>query len=190
MIVTPERLYGEQDNKAMVSLMDPDGKGEWSVRYLWIQHTEDNDTFYNNYFDPSLSQAGMNVRKRTADLKSDWAAHNQIFFDSADNGNLVWRVKVGNPNSKSIDYIEVWRNVEILEQHFGASPTTPNWNNDARKSFHRNLFEAGFDIRSWIPYNTISKELAIEYYKKFVEQYKQKEHCIINTQWKKELNPL
>lgn len=190
MIVIPTRLYGNQDNKQMESLIDPDGKHGWAVRYLWIQHTEDNNAFYNNYFDPSLSQAGMNVRKRTADLKSDWDAHNQIFFDSAANGDLVWRVKVGNPVSKSIDYVEVWKSVEVLEQHFGDNPTTPGWGSDVRSSFHRNLFEAGFDIRSWTPYNTISKELAAEYYRKFIEQYKNKDHCIINTQWNRELNPL
>lgn len=190
MIVTPSRLHGEPDGKQMESLINPDNKSGWVVRYLWITHTVDNDSFYNNYFDPSLKQAGMNVRTRTADLKSDWEAHNQIFFDSAKNGDLVWRIKVGNPSSKSIDYVEVWRSLEVLEQHFGDNPTTPGWGNEVRVDFHRSLFEAGFDVRSWIPYNSISKELAATYYKKFIEQYKNKDHCIINTQWNRDLNPL
>jgi len=182
MIVIPHRLYGQQDNKQMSTLVNPDGNSTWAVRYLWIQHLDDNTTFYNNYFDPDLSKAGMNVRKQTANLKSDWLAHNQIFFDSAANGDLVWRVKIGNPTSCSIDYIEVWRSVDVLEHYFGDSPKTSNL-------FHSSLYEAGFDIRTWYPYNTISKELALEYYSKFVAKHDNKDQCIINTPWNKLLNP-
>jgi len=137
----------------------------------------------------------MNVRKQTANLKNDWDAHNQIFFDSATNGNLVWRVKIGNPISRSIDYIEVWRSLDIVEQYFGNTPTikinnSTEWHEESRNSFHQQLFESGFDIRAWYPYNTISKELALVYYNKFVEQHKNKNQCIINTPWNKELNPL
>ena len=195
MIITPFKHYGEQDKKIMTPLIEPDNMGPWALRYLWVQHNQDNDKFYNNYFDPELSQAGMNIRKQTSDLKSEWTAHNQIFFDSAANGNLVWRVKVGNPIDKSIDYIEIWRTHEIVKNYFGYAPNNtstdnPEWQATDRKEFNRNLYEAGFDIRSWRPYATISKELAIDYYKKFVEQHKNKDRCIINTPWNRELNPL
>lgn len=195
MIVIPYRHYSEQDNKQMASLIAPDNIGPWAVRYLWIQHTQDNEKFYKNYFDPQLSQTGMNVRKQTANLKSDWAAHNQIFYDSAANGNLVWRVKIGNPKNQSIDYIEIWRSPEIAGKYFGEAPEEKinkevDWDTNARTTFNQNLYEAGFDIRSWRPYQSISKELATEYYKEFVNQHKNKQQCIINTPWNKELNPL
>jgi hypothetical protein len=191
MIVTPFRNYGPQDDQQMTALVDADNIGTWAVRYLWIQHTEDNNKFYTNYFNPALTSPGMNVRKQTAELKTDWSAHNQIFFDSAANGDLVWRVKVGNPVSHSIDYIEVWRNTEILEQHFGDTPVNKDtWPATNRISFHQRLFEAGFDIRVLYPYVNISKELAVEYYNKFVAQHKNKDQCIINTPWNRELNPV
>lgn len=187
MLVTPHRLSDPQDQKLMESLITPDNQGPWAVRYLWIQHVEDNDTFYSNYFDPNLSQAGMNVRKTTADLTDEWRAHNQIFYDSAENGDLVWRVKVGNPKTQSIDYIEVWRNLDILNRHFGENIS---WGNVNISEFNNKLLESGFDIRTWYPFNTISKIQAMSYYKMFVEQWRQQKHCIINTPWKKDINPL
>jgi hypothetical protein len=195
MILIPFRHYGGQDGKPMTSLIDPDNTGPWAVRYMWIQHLKDNKKFYSNYFDPAMNQAGMNVRKQTIHLKSDWAAHNQIFYDSVANGNLVWRVKIRNQSSHSIDYIEIWRDSKIIEKYFGDTPTEKinldiEWRLDARTNFNQYLYEAGFDIRSWKPYQTISKEFATEYYKNFVEQYKNKQQCIINTPWNKELNPL
>jgi hypothetical protein len=189
MNVIPRRNYGAEDLQEMTSLIDPDDQGIWAVRYLWIQHTQDNNKFYNNYFDPALAQTGMNVRKQTANLKNDWTAHNQIFHDSAANGDLVWRVKIGNPTSRSIDYIEIWRSVKTVEQHFGDNPNQ-TWPKDNRKSFNQQLFEAGFEIRSWYPYRTISNKLAIDYYNKFVDQHKNKQHCIINTPWRKDINPV
>jgi hypothetical protein len=195
MIVIPRRNYGGQDDKEMHTLIDTDQEGPWAIRYLWIQHTKDNEKFYNNYFDPALAQTGMNVRKQTANLKQDWAAHNQIFFDSAANGNLVWRVKVGNPICKSIDYVEIWRSADIIKQFFSPQPTTQisegvEWHAESRKNFNKELFDNGFDIRSWVPYNTISKIQAMRYYQQFVEQWRNKDRCIINTPWNRDLNPL
>ena len=195
MIVIPRRNYGEQDSKEMHTLIDADQEGPWAIRYLWIQHTQNNDKFYNNYFDPALSQTGMNVRKQTANLKQDWTAHNQIFYDSTANGNLVWRVKVGNPISKSIDYVEIWRSADIIKQFFSPQPTTQisegiEWHAESRKNFNKELFDNGFDIRSWVPYNTISKIQAMRYYQQFVDQWRNKDHCIINTPWNRDLNPL
>lgn len=195
MMIVPFRHCGEQDGKQMASLIDPNNTGPWAVRYLWIQHTQDNEQFYNNYFNPVLNQTGINVRKQTANLKSDWQAHNQIFYDSAANGNLVWRVKIGNPKSHSIDYIEIWRSSEIASNYFGEAPSEKinndiEWRTSERETFNQNLYNAGFDIRSWRPYQTISKKLATEYYKVFVEQYKNNQQCIINTPWNRELNPL
>lgn len=174
----------------MKPLIIPDRKGPWAVRYLSVTHRFDNDSFYNNYFSPTLKEAGMNIRKQTADLKTDWSAHNQIFYDSAADGNLVWRVKVGNKETQSIDYVEVWRSVAVLNQYFGEQTTLPNWTSESRKMFTEQLFESGFiiaDLQEFVP---ISKNQAIEYYRTFVAKWKAKDDCIINTPWNKELNPL
>lgn len=174
----------------MNMLIVPDNKGPWAVRYLSVQHRFDNDSFYNNYFSPDLKEAGMNIRKQTASLTTDWSAHNQIFYDSASNGNLVWRVKVGNKNLRSIDYVEVWRSADILTEYFGEETSIPNWTTDSRKEFKKQLFESGFQITELGSFPLISKTQAIEYYRVFVDKWKSKDQCIINTPWNKELNPL
>jgi hypothetical protein len=194
MIVIPHKYSAEQDNQEMTSLIDPDHTGPWAIRYLWIRNLNDNDAFYNNYFDPELAQSGLNIRKQSAELKNDWDAHNQIFFDSAKNGNLVWRIKVGNPINKSIDYIEIWRSQDIVKSYFGRSPTVAinnniTWTNNSRVSFLEQLRGKGFDIREWTEFPTISKIQAMRYYKKFVDQWENKDRCIINTPWSRELNP-
>jgi hypothetical protein len=132
----------------------------------------------------------MNIRKQTADLKTDWSAHNQIFYDSAADGNLVWRVKVGNKETRSIDYVEVWRSVNVLNQYFGKQTDMPNWTTASRKTFNEQLFESGFIISDLQEFPLISKKQAIEYYRIFVDKWKSKDDCIINTPWNKELNPL
>lgn len=195
MIVTPYRNYGQQDNKEMIPLIEPDGKGPWAIRYLWIQHTTNNDDFFDNYFNEG-NKTGLNVRKQTTHLATDWSKHNEIFNRSGQNGDLVWRIKIGNHESRSIDYIEVWKDVDVLINYFdfgrGGSKVndTTTWEDDSRKGFAQQLYEIGFDLRVWLPYQLISKEQAADYWKIFVERYKNKEQCIINTRWNKELNPL
>jgi len=193
MLTVPQRNFGEQDDRSMFSLIEPDNEGPWAVRYLWIQHLEDNNNFYQNYFSQG-NQQGYNVRKQTSHLKSDWDRHNQIFFNSAENGDLVWRVKIANKTSQSIDYIEIWRTRELLDRYFGDQDTDINndriWTRDSRKSFAKNLYDTGFDIRYWFPYPLIGKKCAMNAYKHFVDRSKNRDGCIINTPWKRELNPL
>lgn len=174
----------------MKMLITPDNIGPWAVRYLSVKHRVDNSSFYNNYFSSTLKEAGMNIRKQTADLKTDWSAHNQIFYDSAADGNLVWRVKVGNKETQSIDYIEVWRNADILNYYFGDQPNTPSWSTDKRKTFLEQLFESGFNITELHEFPLISKRHAMKYYKMFIDQWRAKDQCIINTPWNENLNPL
>lgn len=174
----------------MNTLIAPDNIGPWAVRYLSVKHRFDNESFYNNYFSPTLKESGMNIRKQTADLKTDWSAHNQIFYDSAADGNLVWRVKVGNKETRSIDYVEVWRSVDILNRYFGEQTNMPNWTTTSRTDFSKQLFEAGFNIIELESFPLISKAQAVEYYRMFVNKWKVKDDCIINTPWNKELNPL
>ena len=195
MITTPHLYSAEQDNKEMTALITPDNIGPWAVRYLWIKNLNDNDTFYNNYFDPTLTKPGLNIRKQTTDLSGDWAAHNQIFIDSAQNGNLIWRVKIGNPVEKSIDYIEIWRSQDIVKTYFGNSPDVKinddiTWTNPNRTNFLNQLRDKGFEIREWNEFPLISKKQAMLTYKEFVNLWYNKDKCIINTPWNKELNPL
>jgi hypothetical protein len=195
MIVTPHLYSAEQDNKEMTALIAPDNFGPWAIRYLWIKNLNDNDTFYNNYFDPNLTKSGLNIRKQTTDLSDDWTAHNQIFFDSAQNGNLIWRVKIGNPVEKSIDYIEIWRSQDIVKTYFGNSPDVKinddiTWTNPNRTNFLNQLRDKGFEIREWDEFPLISKKQAMLTYKDFVNLWYNKDKCIINTPWNKELNPL
>lgn len=189
----PKRNFGEQDQKPMMCLIDPDNNGPWAVRYLWIQHLHNNETFFNNYFSGG-NQKGLNVRKNTEHLKNDWKAHNLIFDESAKNGNLVYRIKIGNELSKSIDYIEIWRSKKILLSYFGYDDIKLNdeleWQRTDRKQFAEKLFESGFDIRYWSPYPEISKIKALQYYKIFVEKFKSKQNCIINTPYSPDINPL
>jgi hypothetical protein len=195
-LIIPKRNYGGRDDQKFHPLISPDDdKTGWAVRYLWIQHRHNNDTFYENYFDPEKKQTGMNVRKQTAELQKDWTAHNQIFHDSHKNGNLVWRLKVGNPISRSIDYIEIWRNADIITQYFSPKPITQiseniSWPKEERLNFNKELYDAGFDIRSWVPYRNISKIHAMKTYKKFIDLYESGSgNIIFNSWWKRELNP-
>jgi hypothetical protein len=193
MELIPYKNFGDQDDQKMHSLIEPDSEGPWAVRYLWIQHRYENDKFFENYFSAG-NQTGLNIRKQTTHLKSDWDRHNKIFYDSAENGNLVWRVKVGNRLSKSIDYIEIWKSKNILTNYFGNRDVDiddqTTWKIETRKKFGEHLYDTGFDIRAWLPYPLISKKLAMQTYVKFIDRYKNQDMCIINTPWKRELNPL
>lgn len=191
MKVIPYRNFGEQDHKEMFGLIIPDDQGPFALRYLWIQHRHDNENFVENYFNQG-NQVGYNVRKQTAHLQQHWSYHNKIFETSAFNGDLVWRAKVSNPYSMSIDYIEVWKNLEIVENYFGGEDAkigSENWEIDDKHKFAESLYEEGFDIRVWYPYCSISKESALYYYRIMVEKSKKADSCIINTRWNKDLHP-
>lgn len=193
MEILPLKIFGEADGIKMHGLIEPDEIGPYAVRYLWIQHRYENDKFFDNYFSEG-NQTGLNVRKQTSHLKSDWDYHNRIFFESAENGNLAWRVKVGNKISRSIDYIEVWKSKDILINYFGMDDVqldnTTVWKLDSKKQFGEHLYNAGFKIRHWVPYPLMSKKMAADYYYKFLDMYRSKDMCIINTQWNREINPL
>lgn len=172
--------------KPMKMLIDPDGAGTWAVRYLWIQHRDDNDTFTKNYFVQG-SEQGMNIRKQTTHLQSTWKNHNAIFDQSAANGDLIWRVKVFNPVSNSIDYVEVWKDIDTIVKLFDKPVTLDNgdtWIDQEKTDLGLGIWNAGFCVRHLKPYTTISKNIAIAEYNKFVARYKNKDNCIINTPMK------
>jgi hypothetical protein len=174
--------------KPMEMLINPDSGGDWAIRYLWIQHRDDNETFTKNYFVQGSTQ-GMNIRKQTTHLQSTWKNHNAVFDQSAQNGDLIWRVKVFNPISNSIDYVEVWKNIDIIVRLFDTVAVLDDgneWSNQEKQDLGLGIWNAGFCVRHLRPYTTISKNIAIAEYKKFVAQYKNKDNCIINTPMKQE----
>lgn len=176
----------------MESLIDPDGQEGWVVRYLWIQHRFDNDAFVKNYFTGG-NASGINVRKQTTHLQEKWKNHNDAFNQSALNGDLVWRVKSANRSNNSIDYIEIWRNLATVERIFDEDPRLENgqiWNQEDKRDLGRGVWDAGFVVRHFRPYQNISKNQAITEYRKFVERSKNKDNCIINTAWQPDINPI
>jgi hypothetical protein len=186
------RNFIADDIKEMHLLVDPDGIKEWAVRYLWIQHREHNVEFVTNYF-TNGNNKGLNVRSRTEHLGETWTNHNKIFDESAANGNLVWRVKSYNSISQSIDYIEVWRSTELLNNIFDKNPMLSNgerWTTEQKNELGKGIYDSGFDVRHLRPFADISKKQAIEYYNAFVVRYKNRDNCIINTRYNPELNPL
>ena len=172
-------------NQSMTALINPDNNGEWAVRYVWIQH-RDNQQFLANYF-KNGNNMNINVRAMTSHLKNDWSFHNRIFDLSAQNGDLKWRVKVLNTVSNSIDYIEIWRNKQLINNYFNdhdQESTLPDgtvWTTASKKNLSKEVFNSGFITRSWIPPVNISSQQALECYQKFVLKFEQNDNCIINT---------
>lgn len=181
----------------MPPLIVPDGKGPWAVRYLWIQHTKQNDEFVSNYFNwgNNAKGTGLALRKQPAQ-----DPHNEIFETSRDNGNLVWRVKTHNPFANSIDYVEVWRSAEVLDKLF-------NFNNrkkevvvnntikrtvEARNELREGLSSAGFCVHRYFDVNSnwplISPMLAVRLFRHFQKKFIGQENCIVNTAFNEELN--
>lgn len=162
-----------------VPLVDPDDGKDFAVRYIWMKH-KNNEDFLQGYFTNGNS-AGLNVRKQTVEFQEHWNQHNKIFIDSANNGDLIWRVKVLNDSNRSVDYIEVWKDqktiVSLLEEN-------PNWSSQSMSILKKGIYDAGFIAQKWLPYPTVSKEWSVTQYKKFAEMSSRKLNCIINTPMK------
>ena len=173
----------------MHPLVNPDGGEWWVMRYLWIQHRENNEDFVNNYFNGG-NNAGINVRKQTTHLQNQWKNHNEAFDQSALNGDLIWRVKAYNAISKSIDYVEIWKDLETVNSIFDSESKLDNgevWSKNQKSLLGQGIWDAGFIVRHYRPYQSISKSCAETAYKMFVDRYKNKDKCIINTPMKSTL---
>ena len=191
--IPTQSIWNRNEVVNLPPLVFPDYDGPWGLRYLLIQHRENNDQFVVNYFKEG-NDTGLNVRKQTTHLQPAWSSHNKIFEESKENGNLVWRVKVFNPLAMSIDYVEVWRSPDVLNQIWGNGLDDSGVRSqEDSSSLSKGLYESGFDVRTWKEVNnswaTVSKHLAIEWYFHFVDKWKNKDNCIINTPWDKNLNP-
>jgi hypothetical protein len=173
----------------MTPLIIPDCAEGWVMRYLWIQHRENNEDFVKNYFNGG-NNTGLNVRKQTTHLQNQWKNHNAAFDQSAVNGDLIWRVKAYNVVSQSIDYIEIWKDLETVNRLFEVESKLDNgevWSKDQKSSLGQGVWDAGFIVRHYRPYQSISKLCAVSAYKMFVDRYKNKDKCIINTPMKSNL---
>jgi hypothetical protein len=178
--------FGPQDNKELIPLIIPDNVDQFAVRYTWYSHKDNNTEFIKNYF-INKNTKGLNIRKQTEHLNSLWENHNAIFNNSAKNGDLVWRVKVHNKYEETIDFVEVWRNKEILIDYFGPVKivkSVPGWTSESSTKLSEAVFNAGFISRTWLPFQSISKKLASTYYDEFLRKSFNKDNCIINTPYK------
>jgi hypothetical protein len=98
-----------------IPLFIPDNEGPWAIRYIWIR--KDNENFIENYHSETKGTKS-NVRKSSAHLEQYWIPHNALMINQGHFGNIVWRIKTGNPFNNSIDIIEVWRSRKIIESLF------------------------------------------------------------------------
>lgn len=196
MLVSAINQYNSKFNKEMRPLLIADNGGDWAVRYLWIQSIDDNQAFISNYFRKNISDSasGKNIRNSTTHLADFWKTHNAIFDNSSKNGNLVWRIKTLNKIEMSIDYIEIWRNVDLIEDYFLLNDRKIKicdnllWSKSEKNSLAEGLFESGFVTRLQYPIMTISKQLALEYYYSFIKNI-DKDILIVNCPYSEELNP-
>lgn len=174
--------WGEQDEVTRIPLVRPNGVNEYALRYVWISHRDDNRRFIDNYF-VNKNDQGLNIRKQSQHLQSFWQYHNAVFDQSADNGDLIWRVKVHNKHSDTVDYIEVWKSREILEQHFGSGVPlrSEGWDIEKASALSKGIYDLGFCVKNWLPFQTMSKSQAREWYQMFKFKSQQKQNCIINT---------
>lgn len=180
MFVNSVSSWKEDISIQSIPLVYPDNKEEFGLRYIWMKHRYDNNYFLKNYFNEG-NQKGINVRDLTKDFKIQWNIHNEIFNQSAQNGNLVWRVKALNIKNRSIDYIEVWKNTKII---YELLEKNINWPEDSMNTLKKGLYDAGFSAQKWIPFPTVSREWVLSTYEIFKNKSKLKDNCIINTELK------
>jgi len=191
IIATTNQTF--QYDAEMTPLIEPDNGNYWAVRYVWIQHLTDNDTFLKNYF-TGKDIPGMNIRKSTTHIQEYWYQHNKLFDISGNNGDLVWRVKTLNTVSQSIDYIEIWKTQKIVDDYFllneadSVLPDGSLWTKENKINLDKGILDTGFVVRNWVPHQTISRPQAMSYYKHFVQRAISKDNCIINTLFKPELH--
>lgn len=176
MLIESTPSWKDDIKRMNIPLVEPDNIEEFALRYVWMKHV-DNEKFLAGYFTNNNS-AGMNVRKQTVEFQEHWDKHNKIFIDSANNGSLIWRVKVLNEINRSMDYIEVWKSkdtiVALLEDN-------DDWDPNSMSILKKGIYDAGFIAQKWLPYPSVSREWVITNYEKFLLMAKNKQNCIVNT---------
>lgn len=168
--------WKEDISRFNIPLVSPDDGTDFAIRYVWMKH-KNNEEFLKGYF-TNGNNSGINVRKQTVEFQEHWDRHNKIFIDSAENKSLIWRIKILNEVNRSIDYIEVWKDVSTI---VSLLEDNPNWTMYSMDILKKGIYDAGFIAQKWIPYPTVSKEWAVENYRKFANMSKNRQNCIINT---------
>lgn len=108
---------------SLIPIFIPDEVGPWAVKYTWIIKKDD-PNFVKNYH--SVQQnSKQNIRKETDHLSEHWKAFNALIINHGHLGNIVWRIKLTNIYSNTIDIIEIWRSRELIEQLFTFSKNMP-----------------------------------------------------------------
>lgn len=100
----------------LIPVFIPDNIGPWVLKYMWILKKDD-PNFINKYHNTALGTKN-NVRKTTDYLGEHWRAFNSVIVNNGHLGNIVWRIKLTNTYSRTIDIVEVWRSKEILDNIF------------------------------------------------------------------------
>lgn len=161
-------------------MFEPDGRGPWAVRYHWIRHTR-NQEFLDNYFAADGDGLKLNLRTLTGDRQDLWKPHNQNLANAEISGDMIWRVKILNPTTQSIDHMEVWRSREVLDRYFHADDN-PVWPPHLREELHLMLVDRGFRTKNLPrPYPLISKVQALQLYAEYVRQVRKKQPIRIET---------
>ncbi len=167
-------------------IIQPDQEGPWRLRRVLITHTERNEEFVANYFNGDNSEGtGLNLRRSTENL-TQWQEHNQVLIDSAQSGQLVWRVKRTVADPLQVEHIEIWRDSSVIDQY---------WRGDtSMKDLGQGLSQAGFSIALDLAedgdWHRVSPIQAMSWYKQLCDQADQAQGCVINTRWIKQLNPV
>lgn len=125
----PDRVsvlgYNELSENAEIPLTPvflPDNIGPWVLKYMWIIKKDD-PNFIENYHNTS-DGTKPNVRKNTIHLEDHWRAFNSVMVNNGHLGNIVWRIKLTNIYSNTIDIVEVWRSRDILDGIFAFKDKT------------------------------------------------------------------
>lgn len=169
------------------TLVDIDNVDEWAVRYVFMKH-QNNDEFIANYFSKG-NMPNLNVRKITSERVDLWKPHNLVFTLSEITGDLIWRVKVHNKITQSIDYVEVWKNKKVIIDYFFSNdndsilPDNTTWTSKQKQELSKMVYDYGFIANSMNPVFGISKKQAIQHYNNFVTQSVKQGNCIINTKF-------
>lgn len=179
MYVNSVPSYYHDVNDINFSLVEPDG-GPYALRYIWMKHRHENLKFVQQYFKNGIP-SGVNVRHLTNQHANLWSKHNSIFVESANNGNLIWRVKILNEVNNSIDYIEVWKSIDVVHT---LLEDNSDWNIEEMNELRKVIWEAGFRAQKWSPFPTVSVEWAVKNYNIFLEKAISLQNCVINTPMK------
>ncbi len=98
------------------SLTGPqEGKAFLTKRTLWINDTEKNATFVNNY----LSNCQFQMRSQLANMPGNfWKSHGDSIRYARDTKNLLFRAKVQRRSRNVIEIVNLWSSQQFYRQSY------------------------------------------------------------------------